>query len=592
MVSRKNCLMACLLGFVTLIAACSSDAPSVDKKVDINQEFDSFKMAFLESFWQLSPEYALYSGRYEFAPVLSIPDAAERLRDSEFVAKQQALLKGFDLKSLNQTNRGDWAIIDNELRSTLWRLTVFKDYTWDPSRYNIAGPIGLLLNTDYESLDLRLLAIGDRLSKVPDYYRAAMANIDVPALPQTRIAIDQNKGALKLLEGRLSLAFEASDLEPAVKQDMHSRNDRAMAGIKDFIAFLEAKLPELEAGGARDFRIGADLYEQKFAFDIVSEFSAKQVYDLAVAEKRRLHQEMIKLADSLWTPYFGAAEKPTDQLLMVRQVIDKVAQTHAKPAEFVDAVRAQMPTLQAFIIAHDLLDIDPEKPLVVRETPEYQRGFSIASIEAPGPYDSAANTYYNVSPVDDLTPDMQESHLREYNAFTMQILNIHEAIPGHYTQLVHANRSPSLIKSIFGNGAMVEGWAVYTERMMLEQGYGDNQPELWLMYYKWNLRTVVNTILDYSIQVQGMEEQAALDLLMRDAFQEEAEARGKWRRASLSQVQLASYFTGYQEIYAFRESEKQRLGDQFDLKRFHNKFLSFGSAPVKVIKENMQTQVY
>ncbi|MFT5084112.1 MAG: hypothetical protein ACI9Y1_002164 [Lentisphaeria bacterium] len=169
----------------------------------------------------------------------------------------------------------------------------------------------------------------------------------------------------------------------------------------------------------------------------------------------------------------------------------------------------------------------------------------------------------------------------------MQILNIHEAIPGHYTQLVHANKAPSLIKAIFGNSAMVEGWAVYTERMMLEQGYGDNSPELWLMYYKWNLRTVVNTALDYSIQVLGMEEQAALDLLMKEAFQEEAEARGKWRRAALSQVQLTSYFTGYKEIYEFREEQKLALGDTFDLKKSHNQFLSYGSAPVNVIKANM-----
>jgi len=156
---------------------------------------------------------------------------------------------------------------------------------------------------------------------------------------------------------------------------------------------------------------------------------------------------------------------------------------------------------------------------------------------------------------------------------------------------MHANKSPSKIKSIFANGAMIEGWAVYSERMMLESGYGDNEPEMWLMYSKWNLRVVVNTILDYSIHVLGMERQDALDLLMNQAFQERTEAEGKWRRATISQVQLTSYFTGYSEIYAFREELKQKMGDSFNLREFHNKFLSYGNAPVPIIRSSMLAEL-
>ena len=169
----------------------------------------------------------------------------------------------------------------------------------------------------------------------------------------------------------------------------------------------------------------------------------------------------------------------------------------------------------------------------------------------------------------------------------LQILNIHEAIPGHYAQLVYANKSPSIVKSIFGNGAMVEGWAVYGERMMLESGYGDNAPEMWLMYSKWNLRSVTNTILDYSVHVLGMQQAEAMDLLTRQAFQTQREAAEKWRRAQLSSVQLASYFSGYSEIMELREERKQALGSKFVLKEFNEQFLSYGSAPVRVIRELM-----
>jgi uncharacterized protein (DUF885 family) len=171
------------------------------------------------------------------------------------------------------------------------------------------------------------------------------------------------------------------------------------------------------------------------------------------------------------------------------------------------------------------------------------------------------------------------------------VLNIHEAIPGHYAQLVYSNESPSIIKSILGNGAMIEGWAVYTELMMLENGYGNNEPELWLMYYKWNLRTVCNTILDISVHTRDMSKEDALHLLINEAFQQEAEAKGKWKRVSVSSVQLCSYFTGFTEIYELRELLKERMGDKFDLKTFHEKFLSYGSAPVKHIKTMMISEL-
>jgi len=268
-------------------------------------------------------------------------------------------------------------------------------------------------------------------------------------------------------------------------------------------------------------------------------------------------------------------------------VIDKLSANHVAPADFVPEIKREIPVLQDWVNSHQLLTLDPKKPLEVRQTPAYQSGVAGASINAPGPYRPQDRTYYNVTPLDNETSAQAESTLREYNHWILQIMNIHEAIPGHYAQLIYANRSPSIVKSLFGNGAMVEGWAVYGERMMLESGYGDNAPEMWLMYSKWNLRSVTNTILDYSVHVLGMTKEEALDLLTRQAFQTPSEAEGKWRRVQLSSVQLTSYFSGYSEIMALREQRKQALGARFSLKQFHEQFLSYGSAPVKMIGELM-----
>jgi uncharacterized protein (DUF885 family) len=251
------------------------------------------------------------------------------------------------------------------------------------------------------------------------------------------------------------------------------------------------------------------------------------------------------------------------------------------------AIEQQIPTLVKFISDKNLIYIDPSKPLVVRRTPAYMEGVAGASISAPGPYDKNGNTYYNVSLLENYSPESAESYLREYNKYILQILNIHEAIPGHYTQLVYSNNSPSIVKSVLGNGAMVEGWAVYSERMMLENGYGNDEPEMWLMYYKWHLRSVCNTILDYSVHTKNISEKDAKDLLVNGAFQQTAEAEGKWNRVKLTQVQLCSYYNGFSEIYQLREDLKAIEGDKFNLKSFHEKFLSFGSAPVKYIRTLM-----
>jgi uncharacterized protein (DUF885 family) len=364
----------------------------------------------------------------------------------------------------------------------------------------------------------------------------------------------------------------------------------ARAAVEGYVAWLEALDAKLASGeaAARSFRLGRELYERKFALEVQSGDTAEQLYQRALEEKEKLLARMALLSDLLWPKYFPNTAPPDDRLDKIGRLIDKLSDQHAPPAELVAAVERQIPELERFVREHDLLELDPTKPLTVRATPPYKRGIAGAGIDAPGPYDPGAPTYYNVTPLDDLPSDRAENWIREYNDWMLPILNIHEAIPGHYVQLVYSNRSPSLVKSIFGNGAMVEGWAVYAERMMLEAGYGDHKAEAWLIYSKWNLRSVSNTILDYSVHVLDMSEADAMNLLVREAFQTQQEAAEKWRRVTLTNVQLTTYFAGYSAIYELRERLKRERGDAFDLKRFHEQLLSYGSAPVKLIRELME----
>ncbi len=547
-----------------------------------NKNFETYKNYFIDELWKNNPGFASSQGFHKYDSVLKVPTNAYRNEQLQFVKNQQDSLKKYSVEELVSNNATDYYMIKNYLDGSVFSIKELKSFEWDPSEYNVCGSFAEMVNGSYDSLDNRLRNISLRMEKIPAYYKAAKSNIKNPTIEHTQLAIDQNTGGLSVFTTDLVAAVAKSKLTSEEKTTLLAKSKTAIIAINDYVSWLQ----KLENKTPKSFRLGKDLFDKKFEFEIQSGYSSDEIYKKAIDHKADLHKKMFELSDKLWTKYYGQTPKPNDKLKLIRQVIDKISLKHTTPDQFQSEIEKQIPELTAFVKAKNLLYIDPSKPLVVRKEPDYMAGVAGASISSPGPYDKNANTYYNVGSLSGWDAQRSESYLREYNDYILQILNIHEAVPGHYTQLVYSNQSPSIIKSILGNGAMIEGWAVYTEKMMLESGY-KNSDEMWLMYYKWNLRGTCNTILDYSIHTKNMSKEVALDLMLNQAFQQQAEADGKWKRATLSQVQLCSYFTGYTEIYDFREELKKKQGDAFKLKDFHEKFLSYGSAPVKYIKELM-----
>lgn len=569
------------ISFVLLLFACNKKQET-ETTDQLNAKFDQYKEHFVEELWKTNPEWASSQGFHKYDSILLIPtDENDRIL-MKFALNQIDSLKNYPLTKLSDNNKTDVQMIENLMNSFLFSINEMKSGTWNPSQYNVCGAFAEIINGNYDSLENRLRDFDLKMNNIPAYYEAAARNLKNPTIEHTQLAIAQNLGGLSVFKKDLEDALSKSNWSKEKKQATLEKASASIKAIENYANVLKT----MGNPSPRSFRLGSELYAQKFDLDIQSGFSAEQIYQKALAEKEVLHGKMFTLADKLWSKYLPNTAKPANKLEVIRQVIDKISLQHTTPEKFQSEIEKQIPELIAYVKEKNLLYIDASKPLVVRKEPDYMAGVAGASISAPGPYDKEANTYYNVGSLAGWSTEDSESYLREYNDYILQILNIHEAIPGHYTQLVYANQSPSIIKSILGNGAMIEGWAVYTERMMLESGY-KNSDEMWLMYYKWNLRTVCNTILDNSVHTRNMTKEDALNLLTKEAFQQKAEAEGKWKRVTLSQVQLCSYFTGYTEIYAFREELKKKQGEQFNLKEFHEKFLSYGSAPVKYIKELM-----
>lgn len=556
-----------------------------------DEDFNKWKEDFILRLWEMYPGWASSVGYHKYDDRLPAPTAMYREKEKGFCNANLEQLKKFDIKKLSALNKTDYKLIENQLEYTIWGIETQKQYEWDPSAYNVCGGFAEMLANDYEPLDKRLRNFGTKCAQVPAYYEAVKKNIKNPTKEHVTLALEQHEGGVSVFSDDLNQALAKSTLNQTEKDAIYEQAMLAVGAIKDYIRWLK----EMENVKHRDFRLGKDLYQSKFGYELQAGYSAFDMYKKALARKAELHDKMWALTYQLWPKYMAGKEIPANKLTAIRQLIDELSKEHVRPEDFQSAIEKQLPKLTDFIKKKNLIYIDPAKPLVVRKEPAYMAGVAGASISAPGPYDKGGNTYYNVGSLEGWEKEKAESYLREYNKYILQILNIHEAIPGHYTQLVYANQSPSIVKAILGNNAMIEGWAVYTELMMLENGYdGDKSansaeasPEMWLMYYKWNLRSTCNTILDYSVHVQNMSEKEAMDLLVNEAFQQEAEAAGKWRRVSVTQVQLCCYFTGFSEIYDLREELKKKQGSAFNLKKFHETFLSFGSAPVKYIRELM-----
>ena len=569
------------LSFLIVLFSCNKK-DNVGSETDLNAKFDQYKTYFVEELWKVSPEWASSQGFHKYDSILIIPTVENDRIQLKFAKTHLDSLHNYPLESLSENNKTDAQMMQNLLKEFDFSINELKSSTWNPSQYNVCRAFAEILNGNYDTLENRLRDFDKKMDNIPAYYEAALSNIKNPTLEHTQLAVAQNLGGLSVFKNDLKIALQKSNWSETQKSATLNKAAIAIKAIENYADVLS----KMENNSPRSFRLGKDLYAKKFDLDIQSGYSAEEIYQKALKEKEVLHGKMFTLADKLWSKYFQNAQKPKNKLDLIRQVIDEISLQHTKPENFQNEIERQIPELVAYVKQKDLLYIDPSKPLVVRKEPDYIAGVAGASISAPGPYDKNANTYYNVGSLSGWSKEDSESYLREYNDYILQILNIHEAIPGHYTQLVYANQSPSIIKSILGNGAMIEGWAVYTERMMLESGY-KNSDEMWLMYYKWNLRTVCNTILDNSVHTREITKEQAMHLLTKEAFQQNAEAEGKWKRATLSQVQLCSYFTGYSEIQSLKEEMEKKQGNKFKLKQFHEKFLSYGSAPVKYIRTLM-----
>ena len=466
--------------------------------------------------------------------------------------------RSLDPGDLSADDAIDRDLMIAELEAQRFGHTELQDDRWDPLTWVYVLGEGLfpLIAREFAPLPERLTSVASRLETMPAFLAGAAERIGATddgrpvGRLQTETALDQLPGIAELIADALAEADRAAPTNPAVAA-LHFRlraaADTARAALADFERHLrDVVLPASDGEG----RLGRDLFARKLRHTMRSEaLTPERIIDEAERQYAAVRAEMIRLAGASWDRWRPGESRPDDPETLVRAVLDAIAVEHPAADELLDFCRAENARIEAFCRDHDLIGLS-DQPLDIRWTPVFLRAFGGAMLISPGPLDKGLTSFFAITPMpDDWSDERRESYLREDNDRMLRLLTIHEAVPGHYLQGVYANRSASLARSVFWSGLFAEGWAVYVTQVMMDLGYGADDPALLLTHWKFYLRSITNAIIDAKIHTEDMSEERAIQLMVKGGFQEEAEARAKYKRARLSSTQLSTYFAGSMEMW-------------------------------------------
>ncbi|GHH59799.1 MULTISPECIES: DUF885 domain-containing protein [Gammaproteobacteria] len=573
-------------------AASATASPAADPAVDAR--FAELSKKALDTWMQLSPVNATQIGDHRFDTQIDDLSAAGRQKSLGAGKALLAELDAIDVARLSRENQVDAAILRNQLQSDIWGTETLQSWAWDPQLYNgLAGSaIYGLMAREFAPLPERIKSATERMEKIPQVFAQARENLDPARVPKihAETVAKQNKGILSIVDAFITPHL--GELAPADAE----RTRAAIETLKKAVAEQQEWLDKTLVPNAKgDFRIGAEKYDQKLKFALLSSLSRADIKQRAESELKRVREEMYGIARTVLKDKPGAPalpDAPSDeqQQKAIEAALELAYAERPARDKVVEDAKASLKSATDFVRAHDLVTL-PDAPVDVILMPEFQRGVAVAYCDSPGPLDKNLKTFYAISPIpDDWSQAQVDSFLREYNSRMIHLLSIHEGIPGHYLEGWHSAKFPSTLRGVLRSGMFAEGWAVYTERMMQEQGYLDNDPLFHLVQLKFYLRTIANAILDQGVHVDGWSREQAMHLMTHDAFQQESEAAGKWVRAQLSSAQLPTYFVGVQEHLDMRKAVQEKLGDKFDLKAYHDQVLSYGAPPVRFVRELMLDQ--
>ena len=578
--------MSMLQMLMALIQVAGVATISVGASTD--PQFEQLAARYLDEFPALLPVSATGLGDHRFDSRLDMVSVEARAQKRAFCREYLEQLRKINPAQLSRANQVDYALLEHDLEGRLWRLETLQEWAWNPLVYTrlSGGAIYSLMARDFAPLTKRLEHATNRLEQFPRLFRQIRATLDPKRVPQihAETAIKQNRGVLSILDNLVKPNLGE------LQEDQRDRLERAMAVAKTAVEEHQQWLEtELLPNARGDFRLGPQLYDQKLAFVLNTPLTRGEIRERTEQELGRVRDQMYRISQQIYKekyPYteFPADPSPAYKQALIRSCLELAYLEMPQPDEIVETAKRSLELTTAFVREKDLLALPPD-PVEIIVMPEFKRGVALAYCDSPGPLDVGLKTFYAVAPLpEDWTDEQVQSFLREYNVRSIHDLTMHEAMPGHFVQLALSNRYPGKLRAVLSSGVFIEGWAIYSERMMIDAGFLDGDPLMRLINLKWYLRGIGNAIIDQAIHTEGMTRERAMKLMMEDTFQEEREAAGKWVRAQLTSAQLSTYFVGTVEHFDLRRDIEQAWSAKFDLKTYHDRILSYGSPPVQYVR--------
>lgn len=495
-----------------------------------------------------------------------LPDysAAARAALSESLAAHLSALDAVDDLELDHDANVDLDILRAAILRSLFEVREVKSTTWNPMVWNPGSGLHLLLAREFAPLEVRLASARSRLAQIPRFLQDARQELGEMPRIHVETAIGQFQGTLNLVEHELA--------------DLLGRDSRevveAMAALQSFVDWLTTQLPISQ----RDPRLGTHMYAALLWHSLDDATQPAVLLEQANEHLTLVEAQLVAAASD----YLG--QDPATPGLVAAALSEIASRYPVTNEQVLAQLSTALDRTVAFLGVVPLVDM-PETDVKVIEMPEIHRGVAVAYCDSPGPLESTElPTFVAVAPAPaDWTPDRVASFYREYNGVQLHDLTVHEAFPGHVLQLAHSRIAErnARIRAFGRSSVFIEGWAVYSEELMIDSGYSPvDDPKsaqaLRLQQLKMQARMTINAILDVRVHTHDIDEQEALDLMMNRGFQEEGEAVGKWRRALLTAGQLPTYFVGFFAVKELAADLRVMHPDWTD-RQIHNLLLSYGS---------------
>ena len=525
---------------------------------------------------------AIVDGNYTGSGKLILPNADMRRNRSEICSQLLASIAKVDRRHLDPMEAARLDMVRNDLESAKFNVDTLR--RWECSPYDLdywfGMPIGMLLERNYAPIGKRLSDVSERLAMAPKFFAAIRGSLGTPTKPALDEAIDLCDSDLAVVGKQVPMVAEGAKMDPAAKATLLERvalAKKAIIAHKEWLLAIKAKLDS--NGGYRDYRLGKENFLRVFNFQTQVGIDADVLYRKGLAEFQELKTQMAEAARKVWPKVSGGRPMPTDPDDLISATIKAIGDRHGTAAEILPKCKADVEEARRWVEIHGLLTL-PQRQALVRDVPPSMRdgGQDFNAFLMPSGVDPKSPAIYYIE-VPNGTPEENEPVLRAATDGALMSISLHEMIPGHFAQIGHEGLS-AVQKSVHLPGTQ-EGWAVYAERMMVETGFKADDPEFLLAYDRDMIAVVSCFLLDYQTHVLGMGKKEAMNLMMKESFQDQVDAEERWERCVLSPGQGSTYYAGVMGLLALRERARREWGKDFSLRKFNDRVLACGPIPIK-----------